>query len=64
MEKSLPFHVGQRVKIDDDVGFITFIDTLYFTLCVREWESKDTLHGFSQVNVVVPNNRWKRVEVL
>lgn len=64
MDKSLPFHTGQRVKVNNDVGFITFVDTLYFTLCVKEWEDKDTLHGWAQVNVVVPNNIWNKVEIL
>ena len=56
-----PFNVGDRVKIGDDQGFITFIDTHYFTLCVREWEDKDKLHGVGQVNVLIYREDWKDV---
>ena len=47
--KRFPFNVGDRVEVKRDLlhetGFITFIDADYFTLCVRQWEDKDTLHG-------------------
>ena len=56
-----PFNVGDRVRIGDDQGFITFIDTAYFTLCVREWEDKDKLHGVGQVNVLIYREDWKDV---
>ncbi|MED5269852.1 MAG: hypothetical protein VYE26_00285 [Pseudomonadota bacterium] len=56
-----PFKVGDRVKYGDDEGFITFIDTLYFTLCVRQWEDKDKLHGVGQVNVLIYREVWKDV---
>ena len=45
---SFPFGVGDHVRIGDDEGFITFIDHAYFTLCVRQWEDKDKLHGVGQ----------------
>tara|TARA_Y100001968_G_C18797012_1_gene453884 strand:- start:136 stop:327 length:192 start_codon:yes stop_codon:yes gene_type:complete len=56
-----PFNVGDRVIIGDEQGFITFIDTAYFTLCVREWEDKDKLHGTGQVNVLIYREDWKNV---
>ena len=56
-----PFNVGDHVRIGDEHGFITFIDTLYFTLCVRQWEDKDKLHGVGQVNVLIYREVWKDV---
>ena len=56
-----PFNVGDRVIIGDEQGFITFIDTAYFTLCVREWEDKDKLHGTGQLNVLIYRKDWKNV---
>ena len=56
-----PFNVGDRVRIGDDQGFITFIDTAYFTLCVKEWEDKDKMHGVGQVNVLIYREEWKNV---
>ncbi len=56
-----PFKVGDHVRLGDDEGFITFIDTLYFTLCVRQWEDKDKLHGVGQVNVLIYREDWKDV---
>ena len=57
-----PFNVGDRVKIGDDQGFITFIDHHYFTLCVREWEDKDSMHGVRQCNVLIYRTYWDKVE--
>ena len=56
-----PFNVGDRVRIGDDQGFITFIDTTYFTLCVREWEDKGKMHGVSQCNVLIYRSFWDKV---
>ena len=56
-----PYNVGDHVKVGDEHGFITFIDTLYFTLCVRQWEDKDKLHGVGQVNVLIYREVWKDV---
>ena len=57
-----PFNVGDHVRINDDEGFITFIDHAYFTLCVRQWEDKDKLHGVGQVNVLIYRKDWDKVE--
>ena len=57
-----PYNVGDHVRIDDEQGFITFIDTLYFTLCVRQWEDKDKLHGVGQVNVLIYRSEWDKVQ--
>ena len=60
-----PFNVGDRVEVKRELlhetGFITFIDTAYFTLCVREWENKDTLHGYGQCNLLIYRGDWKHV---
>ena len=56
-----PFNVGDRVRHKDAQGFITFVDHAYFTLCVREWEDKDKLHGVGQVNVLIYREDWKDV---
>ena len=44
-----PFAVGDRVEVKRELlhetGFITFISSDYFTLCVKQWEDNDTLHG-------------------
>ena len=59
-----PFNVGDRVKIGDDQGFITFIDTHYFTLCVREWEDKGKKNGVGQCNLLIYRGDWKHVRRL
>ena len=64
MQKNFPFAVGDRVRLNDDEGFITFIDTQYFTLCVREWEDKNSMHGFRQCNVLIYRSYWDKVERL
>ena len=60
-----PFNVGDRIEVKRELlhetGFITFIDTAYFTLCVREWEDKDKMRGVGQVNVLIYRNDWKNV---
>ena len=57
-----PFKVGDHVRLGDDEGFITFIDHAYFTLCVRQWEDKDKLHGVGQCNVLIYRTYWDKVE--
>ena len=59
---TFPFNVGDHVKIGDEHGFISFIDTLYFTLCVRQWEDKDKLHGVGQCNILIYRKEWSKVE--
>ena len=59
--KSFPFNVGDRVVIGDDQGFITFIDSHYFTLCVREWEDKGKKNGVGQCNVLIYRSFWDKV---
>ena len=56
------FNVGDHVRLGDDEGFITFIDHAYFTLCVRQWEDKDKLHGVGQCNVLIYRTYWDKVE--
>ena len=58
---SFPFNVGDRVKHKDDQGFITFIDHLYFTLCVKEREDKGKKNGVGQINVLIYREDWKNV---
>ena len=59
-----PFNVGDRVIIGDEQGFITFIDTAYFTLCVREWEDKGKKNGVGQCNLLIYRGDWKHVRRL
>ena len=59
--KPFPFNVGDRVVIGDDQGFITFIDSHYFTLCVREWEDKGKKNGVGQCNVLIYRSFWDKV---
>ena len=63
--KKFPFNVGDRVEVKRELlhetGFITFIDTAYFTLCVREWEDKGKKNGKGQVNLLIYNKDWKNV---
>ena len=54
--------MGDHVIIDDEHGFITFIDTLYFTLCVRQWEDKGKKNGVGQCNLLIYRKDWKRVQ--
>ena len=61
---SFPFGVGDHVRIGDDEGFITFIDHAYFTLCVRQWEDKDKLHGVGQSNLLIYRKDWEHVRRL
>ena len=58
---NFPFNVGDRVRHKDDQGFITFIDHLYFTLCVKEWEDKGKKNGVGQINVLIYREDWKDV---
>ena len=58
---NFPFNVGDRVRYQDDQGFITFIDHLYFTLCVKEWEDKGKKNGVGQINVLIYREDWKDV---
>ena len=62
MPKKFPFNIGDRVYIDGEHGFITFIDTAYFTLCVREWEDKNKRNGVGQCNVLIYRSYWDKVE--
>ena len=59
-----PFNVGDRVIIGDEQGFITFIDTAYFTLCVREWEDKGKKNGVGQCNLLIYRGDWEHVRRL
>ena len=59
---NFPFNVGDHVKVGDEQGFITFIDTLYFTLCVRQWEDKNKRNGVGQVNLLIYRNDWDKVQ--
>ena len=61
---TFPYNVGDHVKVGDEHGFITFIDTAYFTLCVREWEDKDKLHGVGQSNLLIYRKDWEHVRRL
>ena len=60
---NFPFNVGDRVEVKRELlyetGFITFIDSQYFTLCVKQWEDKDALHGVGQCNLCIYRQDWQ-----
>lgn len=58
------FHRGMRVKWHDDSGYVNFIGSQYITIVTREWETPETLHGVSQVNLICPSCYWDQIEVL
>ena len=66
--KSFPFNVGDRVEVKRDLlhetGFITFIDSHYFTLCVKQWEDKNKLHGVGQCNLCIYRRDWQYTKIL
>jgi len=66
--KSFPFNVGDRVEVKRDMlhetGFITFIDSHYFTLCVKQWEDKDTLHGVGQCKLCIYRHDWQYTKLI
>ncbi len=59
----LPFNIGDRVEVSrellHEVGFVTFIDTHYFTLCVREWKDKSCINGVGQCNILIYRPDWQ-----
>ena len=50
---------GMKVRLKDgDEGVINFISDQYITVTTHEWETKDTLHGVAQTNVLVYPDEW------
>ena len=47
---NFPFNLGDRVEVKRELlhetGFITFINSQYFTLCVKQWEETDGFPSF------------------
>ncbi len=64
MQPKFPFAVGDRVRFRDEEGFVNFIDTAYFTLCVRQWEDKGKKNGVGQCNLLIYRKYWDEVERL
>ena len=59
----MKFNIGDHVDAGDDTGFITFVCPQYFTLCVKQWDDPDKLHGYSQVNVLIYRNDWPKCTI-
>jgi len=69
MERKYPFNVGDRVcytcsatGIITHDAFITFICSSYACVCTHQWDDEGTLHGYKQVNVVVPRTYWNTIK--
>ena len=63
-----PFQVGDLVTytcsatgIVTPDAFVTFVCSDYISVCTHEWPDEDTLHGYKQVNVVVPRTYWDTI---
>ncbi len=59
----MKFNVGDYVICGDDEGFITFVDHAYFTLCVRQWDDPDKLHGYSRCTMLIYRNDWTKCTI-
>ena len=59
----MKFNVGDHVKCGDDEGFITFVGDPYFTLCVRQWEDPNSMHGYRQCNLLIYRNDWHKCTI-
>lgn len=63
-----PFNVGERVEVKRELlhetGFITFISSDYFTLCVKQWEDNDTLHGVGQCKICIYRSDWQYTKLI
>lgn len=62
-----PFQVGDLVTYIDNTGkvtpdaHVTFVCSDYISVCIQQWPDEDTLHGYKQVNVVVPRPYWNTI---
>jgi hypothetical protein len=67
MKQKLPFKVGDLVTYTCSAtgivtdAFITFTCSDYMSVCTHQWDDADTLHGYKQVNVVVPRTYWNTI---
>ena len=59
----MKFNVGDHVKCGDVEGFITFVGDPYFTLCVRQWEDPNSMHGYRQCNLLIYRNDWHKCTI-
>ena len=67
MKQKLPFKVGDQVTYTCSAtgivtdAFISFACSDYMSVCTHQWDDADTLHGYKQVNVVVPRTYWNTI---
>ena len=67
MKRKLPFQVGDLVTYTCSAtgivtdAFISFACSDYMSVCTHQWDDADTLHGYKQVNVVVPRTYWDTI---
>ena len=67
MKQKLPFKVGDQVTYTCSAtgivtdAFISFACSDYMSICTHQWDDADTLHGYKQVNVVVPRTYWNTI---
>jgi len=64
MPHELPYSKGDRIQVDGEVGVVNFIGTHYLTLTTHEWANKETLHGVSQVNVLIYRHLWPTIQLV
>ena len=68
MKRKLPFQVGDLVTYTCSAtgivtdAFITFACSDYMSVCTHQWDDEGTLHGYKQVNVVVPRTYWNTIK--
>ncbi len=55
------FIKGEKITVKDDTGRVNFIGDEYITLTTHQWDNPNTLHGYSQTNVLINRNDWKEV---
>ena len=51
--------ISYKSDIDVWEGYVNFISKDYITVCLHEWETPHTLHGYSQCNLLVYPDYYK-----
>lgn len=55
---------GDHIEVDGESGVINHVNAHYFTLTTHEWENLETLHGVSQVNVLIFRHLWPSIKLI
>jgi len=63
------FSINQTVQYKDQTGFITFIDSAYITICVKEWDKtpeqqRVSRHPKHQCNLLVFPHDYDKVKLI